>query len=128
MTHCAAISASYMTGIKAIDVFGDRIQLLPVLKFSYQELLSDSKFAILEGLQTLGGTVESLNLLGEQVGVEKSLLSYHIRGGRNQKGLEELGLVNVDRAKRGRLRLSITPMGRILVGARSAKTPTTVTA
>jgi hypothetical protein len=39
MTACAALSASFVNGIKAFDVMGDEIVFLPVLKFSYDLLI-----------------------------------------------------------------------------------------
>ncbi|MBI4415765.1 MAG: hypothetical protein HY557_02125 [Euryarchaeota archaeon] len=112
---CGAISAAFVNGIKAYYVEGDRAHMLPVLKFSYAEIVSESKIAILKALDRLGGSVDSLNNLSEASGIEKSLLSYHIRGGRDSKGLEELGLVGIDRARQGRLVISLTQMGRLLL-------------
>lgn len=120
MMGCAALSAAFVNGVKAFGVEAERPMMFPVLKFSYQELVSDSKMKVLEALRDAGGSVESLNELGERSGVEKSLLSYHIRGGRESKGLEELGLVEVDRATQGRLIIKVTPMGRILLLGRIA--------
>lgn len=114
---CAAISASFVNGIKAFHVADGKPMQLPVLRFRLQELISESKFALLRALQKAGGSVESLNDLSKHAKVEKSLLSYHIRGGRDSKGLEELGFVEIDRGSQGRLVISLTPMGRlILVG------------
>ncbi|MFQ6012353.1 MAG: hypothetical protein ACE5LS_01740, partial [Thermoplasmata archaeon] len=53
--------------------------------------------------------------LSEASGVEKSLLSYHLRGGRESKGLEELGLVEIDRGTQGRLLIRLSEMGRLLL-------------
>jgi DNA-binding MarR family transcriptional regulator len=120
MMGCAALSAAFVNGVKAFGVEHERPTMFPVLKFSYRELVSDSKMRVLEALRDAGGSAESLNDLGERSGVEKSLLSYHIRGGRESKGLEELGLVEVDRATQGRLIVRITPMGQILLLGRQA--------
>lgn len=118
---CSAISAAFVNGLKAFHVEGEEAMMLPVLKFSYSEIVSDSKINLLAALDGLGGEVGSLNELSEASGVEKSLLSYHIRGGRESKGLEELGLVEVDRGTQGRLRIRLTPMGRLLlIGRRPA--------
>ncbi|MFQ6089759.1 MAG: hypothetical protein ACE5K0_12790 [Candidatus Methanofastidiosia archaeon] len=87
----------------------------PVMKFSYSEVVSDAKLAILNALKGLGGVVDSLNELSEKSQVEKSLLSYHIRGGRDSKGLEDLGLVEVDRTQRGKLNIKLTTMGKLIL-------------
>lgn len=118
MLSCAALSAAFVNGVKAFGVNENRPFLLPVLKFSYQELISESKLAILRALAKAGGGVDSLQDLSDESGVEKSLLSYHIRGGREGKGLEELGLVEIRRGPQGRLRISLTPMGRMLLYGR----------
>ena len=89
--------------------------MLPVLKFSYSEVISPSKINVLQSLADLGGEADSLSALSEASGVEKSLLSYHLRGGREAKGLEELGLVEIDRGTQGRLLIQLSEMGRVLL-------------
>jgi hypothetical protein len=109
------MSAAFIHGLRAVAVQdGETIQL-PVLKFAYHEMISQSKMNILRALERAGGAVESLNDLSEMSGVEKSLLSYHIRGGRDAKGLEELSLVAIERAKQGRLMVRLTEMGRLIL-------------
>ncbi len=112
---CSAISAAFVNGLKAFHVEGDSPMMLPVLKFSYSEVISPSKFNILQALRDLGGVADSLNRLSEVSGVEKSLLSYHLRGGRESKGLEELGLVEIDRGTQGRLLIKLSEMGRLIL-------------
>lgn len=118
MLSCACLSAAFVNGVKAFGVAENKPFPLPVLKFSYQELISDSKLAILRALTKTEGGVDSLHDLSELSGVEKSLLSYHIRGGRESKGLEELGLVEIEKGPQGRLRIHLTPMGRMLLYSR----------
>ena len=112
---CSLLSGAFVNGLKAIAVQDGKPVQLPVLKFSYSEMISESKMNILRALQRAGGAVDSLNTLSEMSGVEKSLLSYHIRGGRDAKGLEELALVAIERAKQGRLMVSLTEMGRLML-------------
>lgn len=115
IVSCAALSAAFVNGIKAFGIQGDRPRTMPVLKFSYKEVVSDTKFGILEALDGAGGSVDSLGDLTVAADIEKSLLSYHIRGGNDTKGLEELGLVDVDRGRQGRLLIELTPMGEMLL-------------
>ncbi len=115
MLSCAALSAAFVNGIKAIGVENDTCFALPVLKFSYAELISEPKIRILRALDKNGGEAGSLQELVEASTVDKSLLSYHVRGGRDSKGLEELGLIEVDRAHQGRLVIRLTPMGRLML-------------
>lgn len=115
MMTCSLLAAAFVNGIRAIDVQGDRPITLPVLKFSYTELVTEAKLRILRALERLGGETGSLEELGKGSGLEKSLLSYHIRGGRDTRGLESLGLVEVDRGLQGRLAVRLTPSGRTML-------------
>jgi hypothetical protein len=115
LLSCSLLSAAFVNGLRAIAIVDGKVMQLPVLKFSYSEMISESKMNILRALARAGGAVDSLNTLSEMSGVEKSLLSYHIRGGRDAKGLEELNLVAIERAKQGRLMVSLTEMGRLML-------------
>ncbi len=122
MMTCSLLAAAFVNGVRAIDVMGDQPVTLPVLKFSYTELVTVAKLRILAALAEFGGETSSLEELAQQSGVEKSLLSYHIRGGREAAGLERLGLVEVDRGVRGRLAIRITPAGRLMLIAQPLPT------
>ena len=118
MLSCAGLSSAFVYGIKAIGTTKEGIFHFPVLKFSYTEIISEPKFAILRALRDAGGSVPSLADLEAKVEVDKSLLSYHIRGGRASKGLEELGLVSVDRGEYGKLSIHLTELGRLVLTGR----------
>ena len=118
MLSCAGLSSAFVHGIKAIGTAKDHVFHFPVLKFSYTEIISEPKFAILRTLRDAGGSVASLSALEAKVDVDKSLLSYHIRGGRDSKGLEELGLVSVDRREYGKLSIHLTDLGRLVLTGR----------
>lgn len=111
---CATLSAAFVAGVKTIDMPEDEIVFLPVLRFSYDEVVSEAKLSVLRALDDLGGEVEKLRDLADEAGLQDSLASYHIRGGRDGKGLTELGLVEVDRGTRGALTIRLTPMGELL--------------
>ena len=118
MLSCAGLSSAFVHGIKAIGTRKDSIFHFPVLKFSYTEIISEPKFAILRALRDAGGSVKSLADLEAKVEVDKSLLSYHIRGGRESKGLEELGLVSVNRGEYGKLSIQLSELGRLVLTGR----------
>ncbi len=124
MQTCSALSAAFVNGIPAIGIDADAPFSLPVLKFSYSDLISDAKFRVLESLADMGGEAESLAELSEHSGVEKSLLSYHLRTTREGKGLEDMGLVHIDRGTFGRLTIKLTEMGRLMLVGRRNPTPT----
>jgi len=118
---CAGVTAAFVHGIKAFDIIGQQVEILPVMKFSYTQAVTEPKLAILRSIERSGGDVESLEKLSEIASYGKPLLSYHIRGSPDSKGLEELGLVEVERGKRGRLRVKLTPLGRTLLSTAPPK-------
>ena len=118
---CAGVTAAFVHGIKAFDVMGEQLEVLPVMKFSYTQAVTEPKLAILRAIERSGGDVESLEKLSEIAKYGKPLLSYHIRGSPDSKGLEELGLVEVERGKRGRLRVKLTALGRTLLSTAPVK-------
>jgi len=111
---CAALSAAFVNGLKAVAIVNGEPLLLPVLKFSYDRLVSQTKLDILNALQKKGGEVESLEELRELTGYGKPLLSYHIQGAEDSQGLVDLGLVEVRRGDRGKSMIQATTLGRLL--------------
>jgi hypothetical protein len=116
----AGVTAAFVHGIKAFDVIGDQPAILPIMKFSYTETITKPKMEILRAIEKVGGDVESLEKLSTLVNYGKPLLSYHIRGSEESRGLEDLGLVEVERGKRGRLRVKVTALGRTLLSTAPA--------
>ncbi len=84
--------------------------LLPILKLSYNEIISDAKLKILQALDKAGGFVESLDDLARQCKFGKPLLSYHVQGSAESKGLVQLGLVDVERLERGRTKITLNTL------------------
>ena len=62
-----------------------------------------------------GGEIGSLTELSKKSGIEKSLLSYHISGGREHKGLRDLGMLTVESGVQGRLTIRMTELGNLLL-------------
>ena len=91
---CAALSSSFINGIKAFGMDSTHTipLIMPVLKLSYSEIISDAKIKILKAIDSAGGTIESLDQLEQISGYGKPLLSYHVQGGKDSKGLVNLGL------------------------------------
>ena len=117
---CAGVTAAFVYGIKAFDVVGDQPVVLPVMRFSYARAVTQPKMEILRAIERAGGDVESLERLSGLSNFGKPLLSYHIRGSGGSGGLEDLGLVEVERGKRGRLRVKLTALGRTLLSSSPA--------
>jgi hypothetical protein len=112
----ACLSAAFINGIKAfgMDPSGEPLAM-PVLKLSYSEVISEPKIKILKAMDSAGGTVSSLEQLEQISGFGKPLLSYHVMGAKDSKGLAELGLVEVEKGERGRLLAKLTTLGKLLV-------------
>lgn len=108
---CAAVSAAFFNGLKAFHLMGETPILLPILKVNYSSVISDAKKKILQAISDLGGKTGNLGELSEQSGYGKSLLSYHVWGDDESKGLVELGLVVAERKRRGRLQVEVTTLG-----------------
>ena len=114
---CAALSAAFINGIKAfgMDEKGSPL-LMPILKLSYNEVISESKIKILKAIdKATGGFVESLEQLEAISGYGKPLLSYHVQGTRDSKGLADLGLLEIEKGDRGKISARLTTLGKLLV-------------
>jgi len=112
---CAAIVTAFVSGLKAFQCTRKRCTILPILKISYAELVSKTKLEILRAISKVGGEVGSLEELKAMTAYGKPLLSYHIRGTKDSLGLAELGLVEVERSVRGKSKIRLTAVGKILI-------------
>lgn len=112
--RCAATSAAFVNGLKAISVMGEETMLLPVLKFSYYRLLSDRKMDILRTLYVEKDCCASLEEMSNKMKMSLPLLSYHINGTMKTEGLKQLGLVETAEEK-GRVKVTLTTLGKLLV-------------
>jgi hypothetical protein len=92
--------------------------MLPILKLSYNEIVSDAKIKILQAIDSSGGAIESLEELTKITNFGKPLLSYHIQGNAESKGLVQLGLVDVERLERGRSRIVLNTLGKMLISTK----------
>ena len=112
----AAVCAAFVNGIKVFGTDNEgQPMLLPVLKLTYNEVISAAKIAILNTIDKAGGSVESLEQLRQLVHLGTPLLSYHIQGSKDARGLKDLGLVEVERSVKGRTRIKLTTMGKLCI-------------
>ncbi|MGI9010308.1 MAG: hypothetical protein ACR2F1_03855 [Nitrososphaeraceae archaeon] len=118
---CAALSTAFIHGVKAfgMDYTHTMPLMMPVLKLSYNEIISDAKKKILTAIDSAGGAVESFDHLEQISGFGKPLLSYHVQGSRDAKGLAELGLVDVEKGDRNKVATRITTLGKLLINSNS---------
>lgn len=111
ITTCAALSACYVNGVRGFAVMGNEVRLLPMLRFFYTKMISDSKMRILKALVAGPTNLESL---AEKVKMSPPLLSYHLNGDKDSFGLIELGLTET--VDQGREKIAqLGAMGRLLV-------------
>jgi DNA-binding transcriptional ArsR family regulator len=113
VTQCAATSAAFVNGLKAISVENDETVLLPVLKFSYYTLLTDKKMEILKVLAD-ETCCASLDELSKRTKMSMPLISYHVNGNLKSEGLKELGLVDTIEYK-GKTDIKISTLGKLLL-------------
>jgi hypothetical protein len=65
--------------------------------------------------EATGGFVESLEQLEAISGYGKPLLSYHVQGTRDSKGLADLGLLEIEKGDLGKISARLTTLGKLLV-------------
>jgi len=115
MICIAAAVTSFILGFKAFFCKGDECVMLPPMKLSYTEMVSEVKLNILRALDKAGGEVESLDELSKLTNYGKPLLSYHIHGSEDARGLIDLGLAEATRHSRGKTKVTLTTLGKMLL-------------
>ena len=115
MICIAAAVTSFILGVKAFFCKDDQCIMLPPIKLDYTELVSNVKLSILKAVDDNGGEVASLDKLSQVTKYEKPLLSYHIHGSSDARGLIDLGLVDVVRDLRGKTKVRLTTLGKMLL-------------
>lgn len=114
---CALLSAAFVAGVRAIDRPEDEIRFLPALNFSYDEVVGADQLEILRALDALGDSGPGLNEVTARTSLDASTVSYLIRGGQEARGLEELGLVEIDQDAEEGVSLRLSPMGATLANS-----------
>lgn len=112
MSTCAALSAAFANGLKAIGVMNNKCILLPIMKLSYYNELSENKLKILSELPR--EDYISLRNLSKNVNMSVSLLSYHINGNFKYKGLKQFRLVETKETGKN-LYIKLSEMGNLLL-------------
>ena len=115
MICIAAAVTSFILGFKAFFCKGDECVMLPPMKLSYTEMVSEVKLNILRALDKAGGEVDSLDELSKLTNYGKPLLSYHIHGSEDARGLIDLGLAQATRHARGKTKVTLTTLGKMLL-------------
>jgi hypothetical protein len=98
----AVLSAAYIIGIETFMInsnFSNSLAVIPTLKSYYDKVMTKTNLRILNSIARAGDVVYGLDQLQRLSGLIKPLLSYHINGRDNTKGLIDLGLVWVEKKK-----------------------------
>ena len=112
MTTCASLSAAYANGLKAFDVMGNMTVLLPILKLSYYQELSENKIGILKALSDK--EFEPISMIANKLKMSISLLSYHINGTGKYRGLKDHRLIETKMVDKN-LYVKLSSMGSLLL-------------
>ena len=112
MSTCAALSAAFANGLKSFGVMGRQCMLLPIMKLSYYNELSENKLKILKAMEKKEYT--SLKELSKKLGMSISLLSYHINGNFKYKGLKEFRLAETKEESKN-VFVKLSEMGALLL-------------
>lgn len=112
-TTCAATSAAFVNGLKAISVEGNEAMLLPILKFSYYNMLNEKKMNILK-LLSKPDCCASLEEMSKKTKMSLPLISYHINGNLKSEGLKEMGLIETTENK-GKIAVKLSTLGKMLI-------------
>ena len=125
LENCAALSASYVNGLKAMAMMDDKLMMLPVLKFSYYRLLPARKLAILKFLRDQPDCCSSLEDLAGRTKMSLPLVSYHVNGNSKAEGLITMGLAETHVGPRGKTKVVLTELGKLIaeVDVEALQTP-----
>lgn len=113
-TGCAACSAAFVNGLKAISIHDNKAKMLPIMKFNYYSLISERKMSIMKIIYSEKTCCSSLDELSKKTKMSLPLISYHINGNLKSKGLKEMGLVET-KEKKGRISVKLSVLGKLLV-------------
>jgi hypothetical protein len=112
VSQCALTNAAHVNGLRAVAVINERLVVLPILKFSFSNILSGKKMRILECLG--GKCLNSLEEVARRTGMSLQLVSYHVNGTPKSKGLASLELVETE-VEKGRVKVCLSTMGRLFM-------------
>lgn len=110
--QCAMTNAAHVNGLRAIAVLDGRMIMLPILRMSFSNVLSDKKMRILEALE--GSCIGSLEDISKKTGMSLQLVSYHINGTPKSRGLKCHELVEANEEK-GKIRVCLSTMGKLFM-------------
>ncbi len=114
MSSCAALSASFVNGLRAFHVEGDKVVMFPVLKFSYYRLLPEKKLSLIKFLRGQPDCCSSFEDLSQRTGMSLALISYHVNGNAKVEGLVSQRLVELHVGPGGRTQVMLTALGRLI--------------
>ncbi len=112
---CAALTASFINGLKAFYISGGEVVFFPIMKLSYFNLLSERKREILSFLRGAPDCCSSMDDLSKKMRMSLPLISYHINGTADSRGLAEEGFVKLITGAHGKNQIMLTEMGKLII-------------
>jgi hypothetical protein len=115
----AVLCAAYIKGIETFIVnstYSNSLTIIPTPKFYYDRIITKTNLRILNSIARAGGVIYGPDQLQQKSGLIKPLLSYHMHGRDNTKGLIDLGLVKIEskRNKNGTIVIiRLTALGKL---------------
>ncbi|MGH9987186.1 MAG: hypothetical protein ACRD8W_24835 [Nitrososphaeraceae archaeon] len=98
----AVLCAAYIRGIETFMInpnCSNSLNVIPTPKSHYDRIITKTNLKILNSIASAGGVIYGLDRLQQISGLVKPLLSYHLHGRNNTKGLIDLGLVRIESKK-----------------------------
>lgn len=115
---CSLLMAAFVHGLEAIYIVDGKTVKMPVLRFSYTQLIGDEKFRILDAIQAAGNEPATLDGIANATGLAKAVVVRHLKNAREPPGLEDLGVVEIQRGGQGVSSIAITESGKLLLVGR----------
>lgn len=112
ISQCAITNAAHVNGLRAVAILDSKMVMLPILRISFSNVLSEKKMKILEALE--GSCIGSLEDISRKTNMSLQLVSYHINGTPKSPGLIKHELVETEEEK-GKIRVCLSTMGKLFM-------------
>jgi hypothetical protein len=112
IAQCSITNAAHVNGLRAVAIINGQMMMLPILKISFSNVLSEKKMKILKALD--GSCIESLEDISKKTSMSLQLVSYHINGTPKSIGLSGLELIET-KNKKGKVKVCLSTMGKLFM-------------
>jgi DNA-binding transcriptional ArsR family regulator len=112
ISQCAITNAAHVNGLRAVAILNGKMVMLPILRMSFSNVLSEKKMKILEALE--GNCIGSLEEISKKTGMSLQLVSYHINGTPKSPGLVKHEMIET-KSEKGKIRVCLSTMGKLFM-------------